>query len=523
MIPAPSLLINENWNPMRLALVLLFATFVACPAVHARQAPATDDRAARVTALLPEIDKMYTDLAREKHLPGVVWGVILDGKLVHTQALGYADVERKIPASTATRFRIASMSKNFVALAALRLRDEGKLRLEDRVDKYLPELRAVQLPTADTPPLTIAQLMTMTTGLPEDNPWGDRQMALSNAALEKFVGGGLSFSTAPGTAFEYSNLGYVMLGKVVSKAAKMRFQDYVTKQILLPLGMKDTVWEYAGVADGKLALGYQWDGAAWVLEPILHDGDAAAMGGLITTMDDFARYVRFHLDAWPARDGADSGPVKRATVREMHMPRVFASQSSKTTRLDGKTPNPLVTFYGYGLRWSRDSRDLVTLGHGGGLPGFGSQFYFAPQHGVATIAFSNLRYGPVYQSTAKAINLLAEKADLKPRAVAPTEILLTRQQQVVQLLQGWDEALGARIAAENFFLDRSRIDWIKHAAANLAPIGKIVSVGPIKAENRLRGSFPLVGEKGTLTVSFTLTPEREPKVQALDLKAEVTP
>jgi CubicO group peptidase (beta-lactamase class C family) len=337
-MPAPFKHINKGSNAMRtavrpaLALLLILA---AAPLVHAREGAVDTARAEKVAAVLPEIDKLYTDLAREKHLPGVVWAVLLDGKVIHSQALGYADAARKIPAAMDTRFRIASMSKNFVAMAALRLRDEGKLKLDDPVAKYLPELRSLRLPTSDSPALTIRQLMTMSTGLPEDNPWGDRQMALSNAALEKFVGAGLSFSNAPDTAYEYSNLGYVMLGKVVSKVSKMRFQDYVTKHILLPLGMKDTVWEYASVADGKLALGYQWLNDGWVAEPMLHDGDAAAMGGMLTTMDDFARYMAFHLDAWPARDGADPGPVRRATVREMHMPRVFAGMAPKATLADG--------------------------------------------------------------------------------------------------------------------------------------------------------------------------------------------
>jgi CubicO group peptidase (beta-lactamase class C family) len=360
--------------------------------------------------------------------------------------------------------------------------------------------------------------MTMTTGLPEDNPWGDRQMAITNAELEKFVGAGLSFSNAPGVAFEYSNLGFVLLGKVVSKVAGIRFQDYVTQHILLPLGMKDTVWEYSTVPANKLALGYRWDGKAWQREPMLHDGDGAAMGGLITTMNDFARYVAFHLDAWPARDDADNGPVRRATVREQHMPRIFASFSAKATLTDGVTPNPNVAFYNYGLMWVRDSRGVVTVTHSGGLPGFGSQYLFAPERGLGVIAFTNLRYGPVYGPTGKVYNTLIEKAGLQALPPTPAPILLTRQQQVVQLIQSWDQKLAADITADNFFLDRSRAEWITEARDKLARIGKVVSVGPIKAENRLRGTFVLTGDKGMADVTFTLTPENEPKVQSLTIR-----
>jgi CubicO group peptidase (beta-lactamase class C family) len=499
-------------------LLLLAASTSICSAQTAEPG-----RAERVAAVLPEIDRMYTELAEKEHLPGLVIGVVLDGKLIHTRSFGMANLERKVPVSASTEFRIASMTKSFVAMATLKLRDAGKLGLDDPVSKYLPELRRVGLPTADSPALTIRNLMTMTTGLPEDNPWGDRQMQIDNAALERFVGAGLSFSNAPGEAYEYSNLGFVLLGKIVSKVSGMRFQDYITKQILLPLGMTSTRWEYSKAAPDRLALGYHWNKGAWQPEPILHDGDGAAMGGLITTMDDFARYVAFHLNASPARDDPDDGPLRRASVREMQQPRVFAGMAPKATLVDDKTPNPTVGFYGYGLSWGRDSRNVVIVGHSGGLPGYGSQYRFAPQYGIGIIAFSNLRYAPVYAPTTKALNVLIEHAALTPRAVEPSPILSMRQRQVAELIQSWDPALGAAITADNFFLDRSREDWIAKAREQLAPIGKVTSVGPIKAENRLRGSFPLVGERGTLEVSFTLTPEREPKVQYLDIKAPAKP
>jgi CubicO group peptidase (beta-lactamase class C family) len=503
------------------ALLLL----AACTSLHLPAFAQTLDpgRAERVAALLPEIDTMYAELADREHLPGLVVGIVMDGKLIHARSFGMANLERKVAVSSSTEFRIASMTKSFVAMATLKLRDQGKLALDDPASKYLPELRKAGLPTSDSPPLTIRQLMTMSTGLPEDNPWGDRQMQRDNAAIERIVGAGLSFSNAPEQVFEYSNLGYILLGKIVSKVSGMRFQDYVTKQILLPLGMTSTRWEYSKAAPDKLALGYQWNHGAWQLEPILHDGDGAAMGGLITTMDDFARYVAFHLDASPARNDPDTGPVRRASVREMQQPRMFAGMASKATLADGKTPNPKVAFYGYGLNWLRDSRDVVIVGHSGGLPGFGSQYRFAPQYGIGVIAFSNLRYAPVYAPTSKVLDSLIERAKLAPREVAVSPVLGLRQRQVAELIQSWDAALGDAITAENFFLDRSREDWIARSREQLATIGKVTSVGPIKAENQLRGSFPLVGERGSLEVSFTLTPEHEPKVQYLDIKTAAKP
>ncbi|MBC3875802.1 serine hydrolase domain-containing protein [Undibacterium flavidum] len=475
------------------------------------------ERQQRVAALIPEIDKLYAELANAEHLPGLSYGIVMDGKLIHTQSLGLANLASKTPVTSSTQFRIASMTKSFATMAIMQLRDQGALKLDDPVSKYLPELRTLALPTNDSPPLSLKNLMTMTTGLPEDNPWGDRQMALDNRSLERFVAHGLSFSNVPGGTYEYSNLGYVLLGKVISKVSKMRFQDYITKNILLPLGMKDTIWEYSKAAPEKLALGYRWRNEQWEAEPILHDGDAAAMGGLITTMDDFARYTAFHLAAWPARNEIDRGPVKRASVREMQQAQIFASFQPQATFIDSTRPNPRFSFYAYGLRTVRDSNNVLVVGHGGGLPGYGSQFFFAPDHGVAVIAFSNLRYGPVYGLTGKALAMLIEKAKLPARSVQAPAILLKRQQQVAELIQHWDLTLGNSIAADNFFLDYSREDRIAESKKHFDSIGKVLSVGAIRAENQLRGNFEIKGENGSLLIAFTLTPEPDPKVQFVSI------
>ena len=499
----------------------LLASLLPAQSATGRYAPpafAALPRRAQVEAVLPAIDELFTDLAQKEHLPGVVYGVVLDGELVHARGLGFANVARQLPATRATRFRIASMTKSFVALAALQLRDAGKLDLDDPVGKHLPEFAAVQPPTADAPPITIEHLMTMATGLPEDNPWGDRQMAITDAELERFVGAGLSFSNPPGQAFEYSNLGYVLLGKVVSKVAGMPFQQHIRERILQPLGMKDTGWEYRDVPADQLALGYRFEHDAWHEEPILPDGGGAAMGGLITTLDDYARYIAFHLAAWPSRDGEDDGPARRATVRAMHLPRIFAGAAPKAVLLDGVTPNPSVSFYGYGLGWNRDSRGVVTVSHSGGLPGYGSIHRFCPDHGVGVIAFANLRYGPVYDAAGVALKLLLERGGLQPRVVATSAILAERASQVATMIRSWDAELVGKVVADNFLLDRSLADWRALAAARFAAIGAVVRVEAVVPENQLRGRFVVVGEKGRLQVAFTLTPAAVPKVQELTLE-----
>ncbi len=466
------------------------------------------DRLKRIQTLFPEIDGIYAEAAKARNFPGLVWGIVLDGELIHTGALGLANVERKLPATADSRFRIASMTKSFTALAVVKLRDAGKLSLEDAAEKYLPEMKTLRLPTSDAPAITIRHLLTMTPGFPEDNPWGDRQLAVTPAALEAFVRGGIAFSNPPGLTFEYSNLSFALLGQIVSRVAGEPYQTYITREILRPLGLNDTKWEFTDVPADKLALGYRWTGTAWELEPMLHDGTYGAMGGLLTTIPDLARYVGFHLAAWPARDGPDRGPVRRSSLREMQKPAEFTGLNAEAVTTSA---------YGYGLSWSTDRKGVVQVGHSGGLPGFGSHYRFLPDHGLGVMAFSNLTYGGPSRANARVIALLLEKANL-PRRIQPVSALLARRQaEVARLIVSWEPALADALAAENFFLDRTRDAWRERARETLAKAGAIRSTGALVAENQLRGTFPLVGERGRVDVFFTLTPEVEAKLQELQL------
>lgn len=501
----------------------LFLAILVLPAVAAGAQPystprfpeSVAERRARVKSVAAEIDRAFTDFAKERHVPGLVWGIVLDGELVHTGAEGFANLERKIPAASDIRFRIASMTKSFTALAILKLRDAGKLALADPVVKHIPEFRAVTPLTADSPAITVWHLLTMTPGFPEDNPWGDRQLAVEGKAFARFIRGGLALSNAPGAAFEYSNLAYALLGEIVTRVARQPYQAYITREILVPLGMKDTRWEFGDVPADKLALGYRRQGDAWQPEPLLHDGVYGAMGGLLTTLDDFARYVSLHLAAWPPRDERDDGPVRRATLREMHKPADAVSLSPGNRNLAGEA-SPSVHGYGYGLGWMLQAR-VTNVGHSGGLPGFGSNYRFYPEHGVGIISFANLTYAGTGAPNNRVGLLLLEKAKLPRRTLPPSPILAERTAQIAQLVQTWEPQLAAAIVAENFFLDRSREDWVKRARETLAKAGPIASVGEIVPENQLRGTFPLVGAEGRVDVFFTLTPERTPRLQELRL------
>jgi CubicO group peptidase (beta-lactamase class C family) len=504
--------------PPLLISIVVCAAAIAAPAQRyaaPRFAESPAERESKARTVFADVDKVFNDFAAEKHTPGLVWGIVLDGKLVHTGATGFANVEKKIPAAAETRFRIASMSKSVTALAIMKLRDAGKLSLADPVEKFLPEFRAIGPLTVDSPPITIRHLLTMTPGFPEDNPWGDRQLAVGVKEFSEFIAGGVARANPPGVGFEYSNLAFALLGQIVAKASGTPYQRYITREILEPLGMGDTRYEFADVPPEKLALGYRRAGDGWQLEPLLHDGVYGAMGGILTTLPDFARYVSFHLAAYPPRDDADNSIVRRASVREMHQPGVISNVGT-FKNAEGETI-ARASGYNFGLGWARDGRNIVSLSHGGGLPGFGSYYAFYPDHGFGVIAFANLTYAGPGGATFKAAALLLDKAKLAARELPVSAILQTRKQQVAELIQSWDAKLANALVAENFFPDRSREDWLKLSREMLAKLGAVKTIGEIVPENQLRGTFPIVGEKGRVDVFFTLTPEKSAKLQQLRL------
>ena len=278
-------------------------------------------RVAKLESAMPEIDRLFRAFAAAQKIPGLTWGVVIDGRLAHVASAGVRDRTSNDPITPSTAFRIASMTKSFTALAILKLRDSGKLSLEDPVSKWLPEFARMALPTRDSAPLRVRQLMSHSAGFPEDNPWGDQQLGATDAALDSWLRAGIPFSTAPGTRYEYSNYAFGLLGRIVAKASGTSYERYMRDQILSPLGMTSTTFEFSEVPSASRAIGYRLkpDGS-YAEEPPLPHGVFGAMGGLLTTANDLGRYVAFHLSAWPPRDDAEQGPVNRSSVREMaHM------------------------------------------------------------------------------------------------------------------------------------------------------------------------------------------------------------
>ena len=282
------------------------------------------DRLAKLATTYEKLDSLFSKYAAAKDFPSISYGLVVDDRLAHSFYSGTVNVEKNIRASAVSAYHIASMTKSITAMAIVKLRDDGKLSLDDPIEKYLPQAKRIKTVTTDAPLITIRDLLTHNAGFPEDNPWGDRQLGRSDAWLDSLYHSGISFSTTPGSGYEYSNLGFSTLGLIIKKVSGSTYQDYITEYIFKPLGMNHTYWDYADVPADQLVYGYRRENGKYVAQPLLHSGSFGAMGGLITTIEDFSKYMVFHLSAWPARDGHDDGPIKRSSVREMQQAWNFA-------------------------------------------------------------------------------------------------------------------------------------------------------------------------------------------------------
>ena len=473
-------------------------------------------RVQKLESALPEVDGIFRRYAADRRIPGMVWGIVIDGRLAHAGFAGVGDRASNAPVTASMAFRIASMTKSFTTLAILKLRDEGKLSLEDPVSKWIPEFAGMELPTRDTAPLRIRQLLSHSAGFPEDNPWGDQQLSASDSDLTQWLRRGIPFSTPPDTRYEYSNYAFGLLGRVVTKASGVPYERYVRTEILAKLHMDASTFEFSQVPAGNRAKGYriQPDGT-YLEEAPLPQGAFSSVGGLLTTATDLGKYVTFHLAAWPPRDDPETGPVRRSSVREMsHM----WTPSNLTAGRSGGVLQASEAGYGYGLRVSTDCRFEHIVGHGGGLPGFGSYMAWLPDYGVGMFAMASLTYAGPAQPINQAWDALLKTGGLRKRELPVSPILSRMRDHIVNLWKSWDDAEAKQIAAMNLFRDAPIAQRRAEIAKLKADVGECPTAGPVIPENWLRGQFNMACGRGTVGVFFTLAPTQPPAVQHLEFR-----
>jgi D-alanyl-D-alanine-carboxypeptidase/D-alanyl-D-alanine-endopeptidase len=481
-------------------LLTLCATAADRPPVPRFVDPA---RRAKLEAAFPQVTAIFEQFWRDHGVPGLVFGVVIDGDVALIKGFGEQNRGSHAPVSPDTVFRIASMTKSFTALAILQLRDEGKLSLEDPVSKWIPEVAGFDYPTRDTAPLRIRNLLTHGAGFPEDNPWGDRQLATPDDTLTQWLKQGLPFSTPPDTAYEYSNYGFALLGRIVARCSGVPYDEFIHRHILEPLQMRSAALDPAQVPAAVRAQGYGRSGDTLTEIPSLGYGAFSSMGGMMLNARDLGRYVAFHLAAWPPRDDPETGPVRRSSVREMQHP--WRPSGFRTERASS---------YGYGLAITQTCQYQRYVSHSGGLPGFGSNMAWLPYQGVGIFVMTNLTYTAGGGAVEQAFEILTKTGALQPRELPPSRELLTMRDAILRVWNSQQDL--STLAAGNLFEDLPAETRLQQIERLRNRVGACRPARSVTGENLLRGSFRIPCDAGDVNVVFTLAPTMPPKVQRLD-------
>ena len=500
----------------RVGNVALAATLAALN--HVTSALASDAPPTAATSeseLFAAVDRIFADYALDSHIPGVVYGIVENGRLVYVRGLGLQDLESNRPVTPDTLFRIASMTKAFTALTVLKLRDDGKLQLDALAETYVPELRGWKYPTQDSPRIRVRDLLNHTAGFVTDDPWGDRQTPLPEPEFSRLLREGVPFARTPAMAYEYSNLGFALLGRIITNVSGHPYADTIVRTLLQPLAMESSGFLVDAAPRERRALGYRWQDDAWHLEPTLAHGAFGAMGGLQTSASDYAKWVAYLLSAWPPRDDTDSGPVRRATVRELAQGSNFPRVRQRFGHTGADSCRQAVT-YGMGLAVAVDCDLGLTLSHTGGYPGYGSHVLLLPNQGVGIFALANRTYAGPFAPVWDAAIALQKAGFLEDRSAPVGEDLASAYRAVSAIYARGDVAAGGDVLAMNFLMDRDAAGWGRDIANLKTQVGECDTTAPVTATGALSGEFIWRCAHGRVTGSVLLAPTHPPRIQSIE-------
>ena len=461
-----------------LQLFILILVASSSPAAGPQQtsSPAPGPSAER--HLLPadtqhKIDKATLDLLKKSGVPSASIAVVRDGKFAYVHAYGMADVKARTAAASTMRYSVGSISKQFTAAAILLLAEEGKLSLDDKVGRWLPDLTRAN-------EITIRQILSMTSGYqdywPQDYVMPNMiQPTSAQEILDGWARKPLDFE--PGTKWQYSNTNYVIAGLIVERVAGMPLFEFLQKRIFLPLEMKSVFDTDAAALPAGEPMRYQRFGLGPV-RPAPKEGKGwmFAAGELAMTAADLAQWDISMID---------QKVLKPASYAEMQKDVLLESGAG--------------TQYGLGVGVSIVNGHRL-ISHGGEVSGFTARNAVYPDDRTAVVVFTNLDATRASQDMA---NKIAEILFIPPGSEGP---LGEAKAVFAGLQQGKIDRSRFTSNATAYFSDQA----LKDLATSLAPLGKPTEFSEVAEGSRGGMTFHryrVQFAKKALTVSTYVMPD----------------
>jgi CubicO group peptidase (beta-lactamase class C family) len=353
---------------------------------------------------LTQIDAYIQRLMETYQVPGAAIAVIKDGEIVYTKGYGVRNVSTKKPVTDSTLFSIGSISKSFTALAITQLADQGKIKLDDPVSKYIPRFKLSDRNVTKT--VTIRQFLTQTSGLPRaDDLWVPAPTSRKQI-IDDLVK--VRLTAKPGEQFQYSNQNYVVLGYLIQQVTGQTWEEYVQQHILSPLDMTSVGFDTTSMAKtldyavphilderaGLISLPFNPIDMRWIAA----HGPAVSLNADIL---DMARYTQFQLG-----DGTFEGKhiISHAMLDAMH------SEAAAFSPL-----YPLIDNQGYGMGWFTETyRDYHLVEHSGDVRGFAANITLVPSERAGVVLLTDTQTMETFRQAVR-LHLLELILDLKPQ------------------------------------------------------------------------------------------------------------
>ena len=323
---------------------------------------------ADATIPMPSKEKLADALFEKaigEHSPGAAVLIAQDGQVLYQKGFGFANLKKDIPITPKTEFRIGSVTKQFTAAAILKLKEEGKLSLDNKLSQFIPDY-----PRGDE--VTIHHLLTHTSGIKSytdkinfENKEVTKPIASAEAHIESFKNDPYNFD--PGEVWSYSNSGYFLLGYIIEKVSGKSYGAYLKQAFFGPLGMNNTGVHYQGIDLKSEATGYSYQDGEAELAPNWAMSWAGGAGALYSTVGDLHKWNEAVFNGEVLDDASLQAAITPVTLN------------------DGKVSQPK---YGYG--WMiNEFRGWKEIQHGGGLPGFVTFLTRFPDQNVTVAVLTN--------------------------------------------------------------------------------------------------------------------------------------
>jgi CubicO group peptidase (beta-lactamase class C family) len=429
-------------------LMILFV-LCSCGAPPASAQKPTDSSQPSAQQIVARIDEYMNAAVKNYHYSGSVL-VARAGAPLFRKSYGMANYELNVPNTSQTRFRLASITKQFTATAIMILQERGKLNVSDPICKYLENC-----PPA-WQPITVRNLLTHTSGILNHHAGlpryaeltSDRQFTY-NGFVELFRAAPLQFT--PGERYDYSNSGYFLLGLIIERVSGKTYAEFMRENIFAPLGMKNSGYDDSRTLVPNRADGYNWNGKSFINAPHHNMGVSFAAGSLYSTTED--------LLLWDQALYTEK-IVSRKSLDEMFTP--FRNE------------------YGYG--WNVDKRfNRQRLRHSGGISGFSNDFARFPAERVAVIVLGNNRdaYSDNINSSLSAI-VFAEPYEMPRQAISEALAAIITQKGVDFAVRQYREL--KRTRPNGFDFREPQLNWLGYDLLGAGKVKEALEIFKLNVE-----------------------------------------